>query len=208
MATPTPPPDDDGFSDSDRVWFDRLRGKPVAADDPAVLREADALRRALRLRNEAEQADPRLEEGSTPQARQQRAERLQFRLRREGLLEPAAKRRPRWLPAVGLAAAVMLAAVLVPRMLVDDTVYYDAPPAARGDLPVTQRRADQPREAAEALKRTLDAAGLRPAIWQRGRTFVVDAEVDPAALDTATPVLRAAGLPVRAGWQRVEFSAP
>lgn len=202
MAPPREPTP--GFSDSDQQWFDRLSGKPVVVTDPEALREADALRLALEMEHEA------AESGAPQDAAelQRQWEQLQFRARREGLLDrPASPWRERRTILVGLAAAVVLSAVLVPvwQGSGDD---YDAPPVMRGEHVLRELRVADPKGAAEGFATALRDAGLKPGLYRRDKTYVVDVDLKPDQLGAAAPAFARLALQPAAGTTRVELTRP
>ena len=202
MADPDKNDEAQGFSDSDQAWFDRLSGKPVSAEHAGAMREADALRRALTAERSAADAQAGAEDSAEEQERQW--QRLQFRLRREGLLDKAAPSRRRfWPAAAAMAATVVLAVLVFPRGGHDAD--FDEPPTPKGDFFEVKRQDAEPRKAAAALAANLAAAGLRPRQYQRGRTFIVDVELLPDADDAARAAFGQAGLEARPGITRVEF---
>jgi hypothetical protein len=206
MTDKPTPPAGNGFSDSDQQWFDRLSGKPVVVKSARAIREADALNLALRLDQEALDADPEVIDAVSDTARQQQWEQLQFRLQREGLRQSPAK--PwwrRWSAAAGLAAALVLASALVPTWRGDTDPNYGDPPTLRGDVPLHRVRASQPRQAAEAFTAALRAAGLKPGIYRRNETFVVDVGLEPDQLAAAAPAFEGLSLKPTRGLTRVEF---
>jgi len=87
---------------ADAQWLAALAGQPDPQADASANRQALALRQALQARS------ARLSQ-HTPLANAALFEQLQFRLRREGLLGPPA-RRPQW-RVWGLAASVLLGVV-------------------------------------------------------------------------------------------------
>ena len=205
----TPPGKDDDpqeFSDSDQQWFDRLSGKLVAAKDEAALREADALRLALATERAAAAIDPEIAAANAPDEQERRWQQLQFRLKREGLLEkPAPSRRRFWQASVAVAATVVMAVVLFPRTG-DEGPFFDEPPTMRGDFTLVKRQDAKPRQAADALASGLKAAGLQPRQYQLGDTFTVDVELLPDASEAALAAFKQAGLDAKAGITRVEIS--
>lgn len=207
MTTDTPiPPEGNGFSDSDQQWFDRLSGKPVVVTSARAIREADALNLALRLDEEALDADPEVRDAVSDAARQQQWEQLQFRVKREGLLQPAAKPWWRqWPAATGLAAAVVLATVLVPTWRGDGDPNYGDPPTMRGAAARHQVHASQPRKAAEAFAAALRVAGLKPGVYRRDKAYVVDIDLEPSQLAAAAPAFERVALKPTLGLSRVEF---
>lgn len=208
--SPSPPPAPEPAGDADRQWLERLQGKPVAATDAEALWEADALRLALDAERQAEEADADLEDDTSDEALQHDWERLQFRWKREGLLVPRPK--PWWqrMPAAaGLAAAVALAAVLLPLQQGDGDGddRYDPPPVMRGEHQLHWRTVDAPRMAAEAFAEKLREAGLRPGIYRSGKTYTVDVDIKAAELAAAAPAFASAALPPpAAGFTRIEFA--
>ena len=204
---PDEPHDDpQDFSDSDRQWFDRLSGKLVATDDEAALREADALRLALAAERAAAQADPAIAAANAPGEQERRWQELQFRLRREGLLDkPGPSRRTVWQVSAALVATVVMAVVLVP-LISGEKAIYDEPPTMRGGFVEVRRQDAQPRQAAEALAARLEASGVPARLYQLGRTFIVDVELPADADDAALAAMTQAGLAAKAGITRVEIA--
>jgi hypothetical protein len=200
---PAPPPNGE-FSDSDQLWLDRLSGKPGDYPDTLAVREADAMRMAL------EQEEERLVREAQTQAESENTEhawqRLQFAIRREGLLQP--RRRPRWTwPALGgVAAAVLLGAAMLPLLTSQDRSIYPEPPVLRGGLPVRQVAVPQPRAAAEQFAQTLQAAGLKPALYQQAEDYVVDVVLRPGQAPSAAPAFQRLGLEPSPDLNRIVFS--
>ena len=206
MSTSGKDDDPQAFSDSDQQWFDRLSGRPVVASDAAALREADALRTALAAERAAAESDPEIAAANGPQEQERRWQQLQFRLKREGLLDrPAQSRRRIWQAGAAIAATVVLAVLIFPRAG-DQGPFYDEPPTMRGEFTEVKRQDAEPRKAAEALAATLKAAGLQPRLYQRDKTFSVDVEWLPDAGDAALAAFRQAGLEARPGITRVEIA--
>ena len=204
----TAPGNDDpqDFSDSDQQWFDRLSGKLVVTSDEAALREADALRLALATERAAADADPEIAAANAPQEQERRWQQLQFRLKRDGLLDqPAPSRRRFWQATAALAATVVMVVLLVPRTG-DDGPFYDEPPTMRGDFTLVKRQDAKPRQAAEALASSLKAGGLQPRQYQLGKVFTVDVELTPDADAVALAAFKQAGLEAKAGITRVEIA--
>ncbi len=196
------------FSDSDQQWFDRLGGKLVDVKDGAALREADALRRALATERAAAEADPTIAAATTAEEEERQWQRLQFRLKREGLLDaPARSRRRFWQGTAALAAAVLVAVLLVPR-IASDEIYYDEPPTMRGEFILVKRQDAKPRQAADALASSLKAGDLMPRQYQLGKTFIVDVELLPDSGEAALAAFRQAGLDAKMGITRVEITPP
>ena len=215
------PPD---FSDSDRAWYAALSGQTPPGDaHTTAAREGVALRLALEMRSlEIEDRA-----GESPDATQRQLALLQQRVAREGIFDrtrdaavsppppPVAEapqviefpwwRRHRTLLA--LAASVLVAVAVVPQFLGD----ADYPPAGQtlgGAEGVQVTRAPQPRQAAERLAAQLREAGLKPGLYQRGKTYVVDITLLSTDLPAATPAFSVLGLAPATGFNRVEISAP
>lgn len=208
----TKDPSDPGLTESDRQWFDRLRGQPGVVTDAQAIAEADALKLALQMEREAELSDAELQATLTEEALQRQWEQLQFRARREGLLGTAPGHRRRFLPALGgLAAAMALAAVLVPLLLppgIDDTGIDGPPPVLRGDVQSLRKTLPDPAGKARILTKELRAAGFRPGLYRRDKTYVVDVDIPPARLTEAIPAFRRLSLEPKPGLVRVELEAP
>lgn len=230
MSSPgsgTPKPE---FSDSDQQWFAALSGKE--AGDPAspTVREGLALRAALELRKQEVAADPDLSAATSDEAMQQQLLRLRLRIEAEGVFaqSPSAASShsddprstseskssnviafPWWrrrLSLVGMAASLVMAVVVV--QMIAHQPDYPPPNEIRGADGVQQAYEVRPREAAEQLATQLRQAGLRPGLYQRGKTYIVDITLmasDLSAAETAFTTLR---LKPAAGFNRVEISAP
>jgi hypothetical protein len=198
----------EGFSDSDQQWFDRLSGKPGLVSDAQAVHEADALKLALELEQDAAEADPELTAAISKDALQHQWEQLQFRAKREGLLRtPQTRWRQRWPAMAGLAAVVALSAVLLPMLNRDNDTAYDPPPVMRGEYVTRQARVSQPVKAAEAFAAALRGAGLKPGIYRRDKTFVVDVDLTPEQLAAAAPAFKLLKFEPTPGFTRVEFDA-
>lgn len=190
---PTPRAPQEGFSDSDQQWFDRLSGKPGPYDDAEAVREADALRLAL------DQERERLARAGAAAAADDEAllhewQRLQFRVKREGVRPGPG--RPKWMWAAlgGVAATVLLSAGLLQFWPGPGGPVYDPPPVLRGPpSPVRQVHVPAPREAAERFADALRSAGLKPGLYQQDSTFVVDVNLLPEQVDVARPAFRQLG---------------
>lgn len=195
---------EDEFSDSDQQWLDRLSGKPGPYADEQAVREADALRLALDLEHE------KLIREATASAHDDKTtahdwERLQFELKRHGLL--GMSQRPRWLwPALGgMAAALMLSVVLVPLWRDGGEQIYGQPPVLRGAEPVRQVVSATPQAAAEGLLQELQQRGLTARIYQANRSFVVDVNLKVEQLEVARPAFLRHGLAPAPGLNRLVF---
>lgn len=227
MATPPSPPPPPasheergaGSAESDRQWSARLRGDPGPVTDAAAAREADALRLALQLERARAEEDPALADALSEEEEERHWQRLQFRLRREGLADHFAEPkggaahwlRRRWVPASALAAAALAGVAVLVAVQIAEPVVYPEPDVLRGDA-VTELRHNpaapaKPRQAAEAFAAALRSAGLKVALAQRGRTFYVDVALEGAEVEAARAAFAAAGLaaPARAGLVRVAF---
>lgn len=202
MPSSRTPPDE--FSDSDQQWFDRLSGKPVAEKDASAVREADALRLALERERHRLAGDTA--GGAEDEAVARDWERLQSTLDRQGLLHP--RRRSPWTwPAVGgLAAALVLSAVLVPLWTGLGSAVYPEPPVLRGGPPVRQVATANARRSAESFAQALQQAGLAPVLYQQDKNFLVDIPLLSDQLEAATPAFMRHGLTPSTGLNRVIFS--
>lgn len=193
-------PDDKDFSDSDQQWYDRLSGRIGPATDAKATREAEVLRGVIE--QQAADAEARWP-ADTPADEERRWQQMRFRMRRAGVAE-APPRRRWWPAAAGLAAAMVLAVVLLPRLDEEGHV-YDEPPAMRGEPRLLPVPAGKPRAAAEGFARTLREAGLRAGLYQKGKVFVVDVDLDAAEVAAAAPAFAPLGAPAAPGLTRVEF---
>jgi hypothetical protein len=206
MTAPGKDDDLQEFSDSDQQWFDRLSGKLTVAKDEAALREADALRMALAAERVAAAADPKIAAANAPEEQERRWQQLQFRLKREGLLDkPAPLRRRVWQAGVAIAASVVLAVLVVPR-IGDPEPIFDEPPTLRGGVTLVKRLDAKPRQAAEALVAALKAGGLQPRQYQLRQIFTVDVEMPSDAEEAALAAFKRAGLDGKPGMTRVEIA--
>jgi hypothetical protein len=198
-------PPQDGFSDSDQQWFDRLSGKPGPYDDERAVREADALRLALDREREELAREAAIEPNDEELEREWT--RMESALERKGLL--GEQRGPRWTwPALGgLAAAVVLSAGLLRLWYDPSGPIYDAPPVLRGTPPVRQVVTSTPREAAERFAKDLRSVGLKPGLYQKDSSFVVDINLLPEQIDTARPAFGQLNQVPTLGLTRVIFSA-
>ena len=211
MTTPSDPSPLEDFSDSDQAWFARLRGLPADAHHARALAEADALSRALTMAQQEADIDARIAAAQAPAEKARRRQQLHDRLRQEGLAGPGVAPRSPWrnarVPtALAVAASLVIAVLLIPRLGRDETVYYGEAPLERGE-PVIEHRADaHPKAAADALAASLQAAGLVAIQYQHGATFIIDVAV-PAGIDAvAATALRKAGIGARRGTVRIEFA--
>ncbi len=210
MATDARPPDPPApvepvpeFTDSDQAWFDQLAGQPSAG---SASLEAQTLRSAFEREARADAANPAIAAALAPAEVERRRQQLLFRLRRQHATEPRKHWARRWLPAgLALAASVMLAVVVLPR-LIEPAPEYDEPPTMRGEAQrLVRRTVAQPRAEALALAAALREAGLVPQLYQQGRSYFVDVRVPPDAEERALAALRKAGLEAGVGAGRVQF---
>jgi hypothetical protein len=108
--------------------------------------------------------------------------------------------------ALALAASLALGSVLVTQLL--DRPTYGPPPELLGTPANVQRlQAARPRAEAERLAAQLRAAGLRPGLYQRGATYIVDLTLLASELPTAAPAFEPLAIRPAAGFNRVEFAA-
>lgn len=208
------------FSDSDQRWLDALMAPVQAgaaqgaqldapAQEAALLREALEHEHALMARSAAFQAlnDPVLSE--------QKLQALLANLRRQGLLhtEVAAPPRKRawwhWGAPMALAAAAFAGfAVLRPLLAPPPTAMFNEPPVWRDGQAALVRQVPEPLAEVQAVQARLKEAGVWSAIYQQGQDYVLDADVDAAQLQEVGPVLKAEGLPLKAGMVRMRFVRP
>lgn len=163
---------------SDAQWLHALAGQPGPHADPALNRQALALRLALQVR-------ARALDQTVPPADDALLEQLQFRLRREGLTE-ARTRRPPWqaVPVWGLAATVLLGLGALLHLNASLRAELDAADTLRGGRGATELRvADVERRLAE-LQRGLRTAGAEPRLTRHpdGRV-TLELAASTAALD-------------------------
>ncbi len=231
-----PPPDTrdpSPFSDSDQEWYDRLGPSTRPPAQTAAQREGDTLMGAMRAADEQLVQRPDMRAALSDEAAEQRWQRLQSRLDAEGLLttQPHAQRGqpraaaprpgwwsrmrsaldgillgPPWRAVAALTLLVALGTVIVPVWMSGRV--YDPPGELKGADDVRQVTVARPRRAAEAFAAELTRAGLKPGIFQRDPTFIVDIDVERDQLLAATPAFAGIGLQVRMGFTRIEFDPP
>lgn len=220
------------FSDSELQWFAALSGDPLVdpLSSPSA-REGHALRVALAMRTqELRAAYPDLDAATSEVDTARDWERLSAQLQSEGLLErpkaadplvlvppvaaaamppapaPNVIQFPWWRrrqALVGLAASVLMAAVLVYQM--PDRADYPEPPQMLGADGFERVPAAEPHQAAEQFAGQLRQAGLKPGQYQRGKSFIVDITLLASELPTAEPAFAAFGLKPAVGFNRLEF---
>lgn len=212
------------FSDSDLQWFAALSGETLPDPGSAAAREGLALRMALEQRRQEVNASPDLAAATSDEAMQRQLHALQQRIQRERVFERAQPAAPMPPPApaapnviafpwwrqrgalVAIAASMLVAVVLVQQITSQPD--YAQPPVMSGAEGSQQVRAPQPRQAAEQLAAQLRQAGLRPGLYQRGKTFVVDVNLMAAELPAAKPAFETLRLEPVVGFNRMEFNAP
>lgn len=198
---------DDDFTDSDQAWWDHLTGRPAAAPaserTQAAALEAEALRVALQPPRRAPRSEAEIAAATSDGARAQRWQQLQFRLRREGLLNT--ERRWYRRPALGLAVAASLVGALVLVRPPAEEPIYDEPATLRGEQEQLLLADAQPRQAAERLAASLRAAGVPAVLHQNGKVFGVDTVLTPASAPAAVQALHALGVKTSQGAVRVAF---
>ena len=139
---------------------------------------------------------------------QRQWEQLILRAARGAGGRPVSPWRQRWPAIAGLAAAVVLSAVLVPIWQGGGDGEHDAPPVMRGDYVLREQRTAEPRASAEAFAAALRQAGLKPGLYRREKTFVVDIDLKPEQLPSAVPAFAGLALQPVPGYTRVEFAKP
>lgn len=216
------PPD---FTDSDRAWYAALSGQtPPGEADTTAAREGVALRLALEMRSLEIEDRVAATAAESPDATQRQLELLQQRVAREGIFDrtrdaaapPPVADRPKVIEfpwwrrhrtVLALAASVLVAVAVVPQFL--GGADYPLPGQMMGGPEGVQAaRAPQPRQAAERLADQLRQAGLRPGLYQRGKTYVVDITLMSTDLPAAAPAFSRLGLAPTTGFNRVEISPP
>jgi hypothetical protein len=228
MSNPGDSPPNPEFTDSDRAWFDALTGKPTLAGKEAAAREGHALRAALEQRRIEVAASPELDAATSDAAMREQLQRLRERVRAEGVFDTAVEERtarptgsplapprdnviefPWWRRRkviVGLAASLLMAALLVRQ--IGDQADYPSPNEMLGRDGLQQLQAPQPKQSAEQFAERLRVAGLRPGLYQRGKTYIVDITLLASELPVAGPAFASLGLKPAAGFNRVEISPP
>lgn len=234
MNGPGDKPSKPEFTDSDQAWFDALTGQPAPDAKPTAAREGHALRTALEQRRHEMASSPELDAATSDAAMQLQLQRLRQRARAEGVLDappgaPAsaphdAAAAPSTVPeppkanvvefpwwrrrkaALGLAASVLMAALVV--LQTSERADYPPPNEVLGADGLQQLRAPRPRQAAEQLGDRLRQAGLRPGLYQRGKTYIVDITLLASEMQVAEPAFMPLGIKPAAGFNRVEIAPP
>jgi hypothetical protein len=222
------------FTDSDSAWFDALTGQPKPGAKAPAAREGRALRAALEQRQHEIAASPELAAATSDDAMQHQLQRLRQRAKAEGVFEaapgaspspsndaaPTASSTPaqpksnviefpwwrRRKALVGLAASLVVALVVVQQT--GDRADYPPPNEMLGADGLQRLRAPRPRQAAEQLAERLVQAGLRPGLYQRGKTYLVDITLLASDLKVAEPGFATLGIKPVVGFNRVEIAAP
>lgn len=204
------------FSDSDQRWLDalmapgRLRAAQGArldapAQEAALLREALAHEQALMERSATFQTlnDPVLSE--------HKLQALLANLRRQGLLQTEVAAQPRrrawwhWGAPMALAVAFAGIAVLRPILAPPPTAMFNEPPMWRGEQAALVRQVPEPLAEVLAVQARLKEAGVWSAIYQQEQDYVLDVDVDAGQLQDVGAMLKAEGLPQKAGMARMRF---
>jgi hypothetical protein len=145
----------------DTDWFETLAGRmPPAGADPAVVKEAAAVRAAARAVRKAEPVpDLNVDAG---------LEQLLFRLRKERLAEPVG--RPwRLYSGLALAATIVLAVgVVLLQPQVEERPVYRGGPAPQ------VLTSPDPRKLGAAIIADLDTLGMTPRLTQFGATVTIE----------------------------------
>lgn len=199
----------DDFTDSDQNWADLLQGNEVPNASPRARYEAEALKRAYRIEEELRLRQQMIaEHQATSGSADHRYQRLQFALRKQGINLSAPKPFYRSYPAIGMAAAVLMATMIsLQAPPVDDTIYYDQPVGLRGEVASQEVNAFEPKLAAESLAKQLKEAGINPVtIYQAKTTFIVEFEATASNLVVVNQILSRHQIKLEAGVKRIEFS--
>jgi len=197
--------------DIDR-WVDQLAGKkrPDAPADEAA--EVQALRRAIEAQvlREAAAAAPPTEAETAADAHAW--QRMQFRMRGEGLLKP---KRPAWMgwPSYAAAALLVLAVGVGVYMRPADepevVVAMGPSPKFRGEFVQIDVTAAEPLARAKRLARALEKLAAEPKVYFFEQRATVDFELVPAQRAAIERELAAMAIPtagLKTGVTRVIFS--
>jgi hypothetical protein len=220
-----PGPDTPEFHDSDREWFAALTGDATPRDPTSrPSRDGHALRAALAQRQKEADGDPNLEPEASDASNERQLDRLLQRADAEGAFDRSAPEVsgaageaapsppsnvvefPWWRrrsAVIGLAASLLVAVGLVSQI---ERTIYPEPPQTHGADGIQRVGAPRPREAAERLAGQLRDAGLKPGLYQRGKTFVVDVNLMSAERATAARAFGTFGIEPAVGFNRVEVS--
>ncbi len=207
--TPTEGPSPIPDNDETEPWLARLYGSEPSSERETPDEEA-GLRRAIGRHHE------RLDSvalASSPQALDDDLawQRMQFRLRREGLL---GKRRAQWTTWAGAAAAALVLGIgLVQALRPGPTapgvaVTYAAPPTLRSVDPGIEESFPDPLTTAQLIGTRLRSLDLELVLYWHGDAATLDFKVRPENLDEATTVIKATHprASFRAGWNRITLT--
>ncbi len=185
-------------ADDDR-WLDILSGRDAGESaDATTRREARALRTALLRDGYKDTEDPALDEQSL--------ERLQFRLRREGLLGRSSRLK-RWFRDTPLSAvaALLVLAIVLPITLQMNRTHDEAVPVvpdevrSRSVVPAQTLLAQDPRVHAEQIASRLRETGLTVKISEFDGAWYVDTQLPAPVTEDTRAFLESLGLTVEAG---------
>lgn len=204
---PTPIPD----KEETEQWLARLSGSESSSVREAPDEEA-GLRRAIGRHHE------RLDSvalAASPQALDDDLawQRMQFRLRREGLL---GKRRAQWTTWAGAAAAALVLGIgLVQALRPGPTapgvaVTYAAPPTLRSVDPGIEESFPDPLTTAQLIGTRLRSLDLEIALYWHAEIATLDFKVRPETLDEAITAIKSSHpqVAVHPGWNRIIFTRP
>jgi len=146
----------------DLNWFDTLAGRKAANTDPATVKEAEAIRRALLAQKPDEVTDFDVDAGE---------QKLLFRMRREGLA--VAPKRNSWqiYGAFAIAASMVLTVGIVVLQAPD----MEDVPVYRGMGAQTINSADTAK-LSEVLANELEGLGVKAKVTKFGTTFTINAD--------------------------------
>lgn len=213
----TEDPDRPEYSDSDREWFAALSGRTPIGQGGRASREGHALRAALEVRRRELDVDPEGAAATDEASTEEQLKKMLVRARAEGAFDrasPAAAPAPsnviefpwwrRRRAILALAASVLLGTVVLRQVL--DQADYPLPPQTYGTEGVQRVRDAQPRAAAEALAARLREAGLKPGLYQRDKTYIVDVQLMAGEVDAAKPAFAPLSIRPLTGSNRVEVT--
>lgn len=192
------------WHDSDQQWLDALTQAQEPALDSAAAREAQLLRHALQRDIDQVSASADYQALTLPEAQAAGLRRLMADVEQRQLLRRPSRNR-RWWFGASAGMATVVAALLLARLMPVRAPDYGLPPDYRGGIQVVHRAVAHPRQQAEATLQQLQAAGLAPAIYQKGKAYIVDAEADPEQAVAAAQVLRALQAQAQPGIIRWEY---
>lgn len=194
-----------GSHDDIDAWLDRLSRGP-RTDVLTPLTEESAMRRAIL--NFHQPAEESLLASAKLADDDHAWQHMQFRLKREGLMAMRPAWRV-WVPAA--AAAMLLAAVVVPKMLHgpgNDVVLvsYGEPPKLRGGFPevASAEALEVAQQLATHLRKFDPAVRL---FWYEG-SATIDFEANAEQLEAIVQLIKPdfPNVKLRAGWNRLVFT--